>query len=69
MKNGIYLLLGCLFLSGCATTGNYEKILQSWTGSDINRLIESWGPPSSTFEMPNGNKTYTWLNVDGDRHG
>jgi len=57
--------LATLLLAGCATTGNYERILQSWMGNDVNGLIEAWGPPSSTFDMPNGNKTYTWLNVNG----
>ncbi len=38
------LLLLCVVASVCATTGNYQKILASWVGSDVNRLIQSWGP-------------------------
>ena len=58
-----YLL--AVFVVGCATTGKYEKVLDSWGGADVNRLISSWGPPSNTYTMPNGKKIYTWLNVGG----
>ena len=54
-----------LALSGCATTGKYEKILGSWIGNDVNNLITSWGPPSNEYIMPNGNKMLTWLWVGG----
>jgi hypothetical protein len=44
---------------GCA--GNkYEKTLDTWMGHDVNELINAWGPPSSTFDMPDGHKMYTW---------
>jgi hypothetical protein len=55
------LLLVFLITSACATTGRYEKILDSWVGVDVNRLFEAWGPPSSTFDMPDGRRQYTWL--------
>jgi hypothetical protein len=48
-------------LSSCATTGDYEKVLNSWIGSDISRLIESWGPPTDTYRMPDGRTLYTWF--------
>jgi len=54
-----------LILPGCATTGNYEKIINSWVGSDVNGLIASWRPPSDEYIMPNGNKMLTWLWVGG----
>lgn len=50
-------------ISSCATTANYNETVKSWEGSDINRLITSWGPPSDVYTMPNGNKMYTWLYV------
>ena len=50
----------CLLIS-CASTGRYEKVLQSWVGADVSRLIESWGPPSSTYKLPDGRVQYTWL--------
>jgi hypothetical protein len=38
----------------------YESKLESWIGSDVSSLIQSWGPPSGTFDLPNGEKMYTW---------
>lgn len=53
------------FACSGATTENYSKICKTWLGSDINRLIMSWGTPSNEYTMPNGNKIYTWLWVGG----
>ena len=65
MKGIKYLLLICLtvIITSCATTKKYTAKVESWKGSDVNKLITSWGPPSNVFEMPNGNKMYTWLYV------
>jgi hypothetical protein len=38
-------------------------MLRSWRERDINDLISAWGPPNSTYNMPNGNKMYTWSNI------
>ncbi len=55
-----------LVLVACfATTGNYEKVLQSWVGQDINRLLTEWGPPTQEYGMPNGKTMYTWLRIGG----
>jgi hypothetical protein len=29
-------------------------------GSDINELIQQWGPPVSISDLPNGKKMYSW---------
>lgn len=65
----VTLIVACVSftLTSCATTGNYEEALQSWVGQDVNRLINSWGPPSDEYGMPNGNTVYTWLWVGGTR--
>ncbi len=61
------LMLATILLQSCAslypTTAGYEQILNSWSGSDVNKLMLSWGPPADVFTMPNGNKMYTWLYV------
>jgi hypothetical protein len=54
-------VLSSIVITSCATTEGYKKIVQSWVGSDINRLIASWGPPTSTYNMPNGDVVYTWF--------
>lgn len=43
-----------LLLGGCATTANYEAILQSWVGKPIDSLVSSWGPPQSGFRLSDG---------------
>jgi hypothetical protein len=40
-------------------------ILDGWQGADVNVLITSWGPPSDTYTMPNGDKMYSWLRIGG----
>lgn len=49
----------------CATTAGYEEVLNSWVGSDISMLIESWGPPSQTYNLPDGRTMYTWDTSSG----
>ena len=48
-----YILLFALFLTSCATgnTLTYGQICNTWKGHNVNDLIRSWGPPSSTFDM------------------
>lgn len=59
------IIIIVLTTTACATTANYEKILKSWMGANVNNLIASWGPPSDVYPMPNGSKMYTWLRVGG----
>lgn len=44
------LILAMLLSAGCATTENYEKLLQSWVGVHTDALVEHWGVPSRTYE-------------------
>ncbi len=39
-----------LALSACATTAGYEKVLNSWVGSQEIDLVRSWGPPAQSYE-------------------
>ncbi len=56
----LVLMMLSLALSACATTANYEAILNTWIGADINKLVESWGYASNSFVAPNGNKVYVY---------
>ncbi len=64
-----FLLSGLVFLSliGCATEGKFRDQMKSWEGSDVNKLIEQWGPPTNTFKMPNGNTVYTYHLSNGSQ--
>lgn len=52
----VALVLG----TACASTGKYKKVLDSWVGSDVSNLMQSWGPPSQSYRMPDGRMLYTW---------
>tara|TARA_R110000850_G_scaffold23997_4_gene70499 strand:- start:302 stop:460 length:159 start_codon:yes stop_codon:yes gene_type:complete len=41
-------------MSACATTVNFEKDLNSWTGHNVNEFIDSWGYPVNPFKAPVG---------------
>ncbi len=56
-----FLLATTIFLSACTSTGGYEKVLASWVGNDVSSLIQSWGPPANTYQMPNGDIMYTFF--------
>lgn len=56
----IAALVGFMALVGCATTANYEAILNSWVGSSESALVASWGPPQSVYDAPDGTRILTY---------
>ena len=56
------IFLICLFLSGCATTAGYEKVLSSWVGQSADRLISSWGAPANTTQLSGGSRVLEYSN-------
>jgi hypothetical protein len=61
----ILVLASSVAGSGCATTAKYKAKLDSWMGEDANRLLRSWGPPSESHRLPNGETQYVWMEVGG----
>ncbi|MCQ8105575.1 hypothetical protein NP590_15800, partial [Methylomonas sp. SURF-2] len=45
-----------LFLGGCATSANYEKILNSWVGAYDSQLVSAWGPPQNSYISNDGKR-------------
>lgn len=64
MKKFIFILI-TLIITGCATTANYEAVLQTWVGSSEMKLVSSWGPPTGTYALPDGGKMLTWAKSSG----
>ena len=67
-----FAAISALLLTGCATeqpyhppasASRYQEMLDGWKNKDINDLIYAWGPPASTFTMPNKNRMFTWDGV------
>lgn len=56
MKNIQTVIVLLALLSGCATTSNYENILISWVGSNVDNLLMTWGPPASSYPLSNGGR-------------
>jgi hypothetical protein len=47
----LFAAAGCATTATTATTANYEKILNSWTGSSELDLVRKWGPPQRVYEV------------------
>lgn len=56
----IVVFLSTLFISACATIANYEKVLNSWVGHNVDQLVASWGYPVNSFKAFNGNTVYVY---------
>lgn len=55
MKIGyLSLAVASTLLCGCVTTSQMNAKMKSWEGNNVNDLIASWGPPSSTMSDGNG---------------
>ncbi|MDA8362971.1 MAG: hypothetical protein M0Z84_03950 [Gammaproteobacteria bacterium] len=50
-----------VMFAGCATTANYEKILQSWVGGSEDDLVQAWGPPQSSYPLSSGGKVIEYI--------
>lgn len=55
------LLYVCLVMAGCATTANYEKILQSWIGADADHLVSTFGAPDKTSTLSDGGRVIEYV--------
>jgi len=51
MQKILSLICSLLLLSGCATSANYQKQLNTWVGEDEAALIAKWGKPNKTFQV------------------
>ena len=57
------IILTLALITGCATTENYEKILQTWVGKHVDELVLVWGPPQSSFELSTGDRVIEFHDV------
>lgn len=62
MKNGKIVAAIAIFLTACATTANYEKILSSWVGKNADNLVSRWGPPESSYPLSDGGRVLQYSN-------
>ena len=50
MRRLLPLYIAILGISSCATTANYEKILQTTLGKSETALVATWGIPQGSYE-------------------
>ena len=55
----LLITLFALITTACATTANYEKILNSWVGASEIDLVRVWGAPDNQYES-SGTKFLTY---------
>ena len=58
--SAVLLAVVVLALAGCATTANYEKMLNGWVGAEEIDLMRKWGAPDKTYET-GGTKFLTYV--------
>lgn len=60
MKQKIkYLLVLFFFLCGCSTTKTMNRIMSSWEGTHIDRVMDQWGYPDEKRDFQ-GRTLYVW---------
>jgi hypothetical protein len=60
-RRAIYLIAYGLVVSACATTGGYEKILDTWRYKHADNLVMAWGPPQSTYQLADGGRVLEYM--------
>ncbi len=55
-----FILLFTILLSGCATTANYEKKLNTWVGTSVDDLILGWGEPEKIYQKKEGGRIFEY---------
>ena len=60
MKRSLTGLVATAIVAGCATTANYESLLNGWVGRSEDELVRDWGAPSSVFQT-SSSKYYTYV--------
>ena len=48
-------VMATIFLvASCATREDYQNVVRSWYGADVEALIEAWGPPTDAWDQASG---------------
>ncbi|GMR20960.1 MAG: hypothetical protein BMS9Abin36_1558 [Gammaproteobacteria bacterium] len=72
MRKHIIAALVMTALAGCATSEKYSKLLDTWKGDPVERLVGSnWGYPDTIIKAPNGNDVYIykWESISTNKKG
>ncbi len=60
--NILLVAIPSFFILGCATTENYEAILNQWVGKSESELVTAWGIPKDNYKLDDGGKILLYSN-------
>lgn len=60
--NKLLLLFMMFVLSGCQSSAQFGRNMDSWMGKSIDSLVSQWGYPRSELTSPDGNRIYVYSN-------
>ena len=58
------LVIATIILSGCATSANFKKMINSWNGKSAQELVDQFGYPNNIITAPDGHKVYQYNHTD-----
>ena len=61
-KENLLMLIFCsLLIVGCVTEAQFKKNMDTWIGTDMQKIFDKWGNPIGSFKDPeNGNTVYDY---------
>lgn len=63
-RHSLLLLSLPVLVTACATTANYERMLNSWIGAPEWEIVAKWGAPQATYPLADGGKVVTYIKSD-----
>lgn len=57
----LFTMTIAVILTSCATTANYESILNSWIGTHADGLVTSWGSPQNSYPLSSGGHVIEYI--------
>lgn len=51
-------------ISGCATSANFKKMINSWNGESAQELVDQFGYPNNVIIAPDGHQVYQYNHTD-----
>lgn len=60
LKIKFFALIALVLLSACATTANYQQMVNQWQGKDVQHLVRVWGEPDAMTQAPNKSRVYMY---------
>lgn len=57
----LVLIFSALFIASCATTQNFEAVINTWLGQSEDNLVSRFGSPERTYKLSDSKKMLTYV--------